>query len=240
MKTDIRIIIVKPRNPDNISACARAMANFGLADLALVNPFESDWSEAKNVWRAEASVSAIDSMEVIEAARIFGSITEAAAGCALLLGTSSLHRMVPERDVILLKEVNALIAREPAGGKVGIVFGPEKTGLTKEDLSFCQAIINIPTRPRQPSMNLGQSVAVVAYELAARDGASAPLARRGEAKEPPEHELERTVRQICLKLKALGGSAWGGPEQARAIRRGLIDARLNKNAMHALNLLLKN
>ena len=72
------------------------------------------------------------------------------------------------------------------------------------------------------------------------DHLAAPLARRGEAKEPPEHELERTVRQICLKLKALGGSAWGGPEQARAIRRGLIDARLNKNAMHALNLLLKN
>ena len=240
MEPPIKIILVKPRNPDNIGACARAMANFGLTELALVSPFQSDWGEAVNVWRAEASVSAIDSMDVINSARIFDSITEAGADCGLLLGTSSLHRINPERDVILLKDVRAHIEGKPAAGKTGIVFGPEKTGLTKEDLSFCQAIINIPTRPRQPSMNLGQSVAVVAYELAARESASSPLVRRGKSAAPPAQEVERAVRQICLKLKALGGEVWGGEQQARAIRQGLIDARLTKSAMHALNLLLKN
>ncbi|OGS12288.1 MAG: hypothetical protein A2285_04650 [Elusimicrobia bacterium RIFOXYA12_FULL_57_11] len=238
MNLAIKVILVKPRNPDNIGACARAMANFGLTDLVLVSAFESDWNEAANIWRAEASVSAIDSMEIINGARIFNSIPEAAADCSLLLGTSSLHRNKPERDVILLKEVPAYIAGSGAV-RTGIVFGPEKTGLTKEDLSFCGAIINIPTREKQPSMNLGQAVAVVAYELAAR-GSMQPLTSRKRTPAPQPVEIARVTAQICARLKKTGGEAWGTENQARAIRQGLTDARLTKNAMHALNLLLGN
>lgn len=233
----IKIILVKPRNPDNIGACARAMANFGMADLALVSPFQSDWNEVVNIWRAEASVSAIDSMEIIESARIYDSITAAAADCDLLLGTASMHRNKPERDVILLKEVPAYIEGR-GGGRTGIVFGPEKTGLTKEDLSFCGAVINIPTKEKQPSMNLGQAVAVVAYELGARVAVK-PLVSREPAPAPSPVELARLTGEICARLKKAGGEAWGNESQARAIRRGLADARLTKSAMHALNLLLK-
>jgi len=238
VKPGIKIILVKPRNPDNIGACARAMANFGLADLALVSPFQSDWNEAVNIWRQEASVSAINSMEIIESAGIFDTITAAAADCALLLGTSSLHRNKPERDVILLKEVPAYIAGR-SGDRIGILFGTEKTGLTKEELSYCGAIINIPTKVNQPSMNLGQAVAVVAYELAARS-APKPLVAREKAAELSPRELARLTAEICAKLKNTGGEAWGTESQARAIRRGLTDARLTKGAMNALNLLLKN
>jgi len=232
----IKIILVKPRNPDNIGAAARAMANFGLSDLALVAPFDSDWQEAVNVWRAEASVSAIDAMDVINSARLYGSIPEAAEDCALLLGTSSLHRVKPGRDVILLSETPDYLPASPA--RTGILFGPEKTGLTKEELSFCRAIINIPTREKQPSMNLGQSVAVLAYELAARGSALKPPVQR-EVHEPNLMEIERAVRVICARLQAENGPHWGGTAQRRAIRQGLLDARLEKGAMNALNLLLK-
>ncbi|OIO05234.1 MAG: hypothetical protein COX65_02220 [Elusimicrobia bacterium CG_4_10_14_0_2_um_filter_56_8] len=236
MQTPLKIILVRPRNPDNIGAAARAMANFGLSDLALVAPFDSDWQEAVSVWKGEASVSAIDSMDVINSARIYGSISEAAEDCAILLGTSSLHRAKPGRDVILLSGTQEYLSATQ--GKAGILFGPEKTGLTKEDLSYCKALINIPTRERQPSMNLGQSVAVIAYELAARRVALKPAVQR-EAREQEPKEIERAVRLISEKLRREAGPHWAGEAQVRAIRQGLTDARLTKAAMNALNLLLK-
>jgi tRNA/rRNA methyltransferase len=236
MTPKLKIILVRPRNPDNIGAAARAMANFGLSDLALVAPFDSDWQEAVNVWRREASVSAIDAMDVVNSARIYGSIPEAAEDCSLLLGTSSLHRLKPGRDVMLLSETPAYISR--ARGKTGILFGSEKTGLTKDELSFCRAMINIPTREKQPSMNLGQSVAVLAYELAARGRGLKPPAQREKIEANPM-EIERAVGQICARLQRDSGPHWGGEAQVRAIRQGLLDARLTKAAMNALNLLLK-
>lgn len=236
MHSRLKIILVRPRNPDNIGAAARAMANFGLAELALVAPFESDWKEAADAWRTEASVSAIDAMDVINSAKIFDSIPEAAADCSLLLGTSSLHRAIPGRDVILLSETPAYISG--CAGKTAIIFGPEKTGLTKEHLSFCSATINIPTREKQPSMNLGQSVAVVAYELATRGHILKPSAQR-EAREQKPMEIERMVGRICARLQRSHGPHWGEEAQARSIRQGLLDARLTRAAMTALILLLE-
>lgn len=238
MKTPaIKVILVRPRNPDNIGAAARAMANFGLRELALVGAFDSDWGEAAGAWRKEASVSAIDSMDIIEAARLYPDIPSAAEDCAALFGTASLHRLKPDRDVVTLQEAPQLFAA--CGGKAGLLFGPEKTGLTKQDLSFCSAIVNIPTLPRQPSMNLGQAVAVAAYELSGRRGA-APLAGRGPAPALPPAELERFTRLILGKLRAKAGPHWDGEAQERAVRRGLTDARLTKDAMNALKILLKD
>jgi len=233
----LKIILVRPRNPDNIGAAARAMANFGLGELALAGAFDSDWGEAAARWREEASVSAIDSMDIIESARLYPDIPSAAADCAALFGTASLHRLKPDRDVIALKDAPALLAG--CGGKAGLLFGPEKTGLTKQDLSYCSAMINIPTLPRQPSMNLGQAVAVAAYELSGRRG-EAPLAARGAAPALPPAELDRLTGEIMARLRAKGGPHWEGGAQERAIRRGLTDARLTKDAMNALKLLLKD
>ena len=236
MQSQLKIILVRPRNPDNIGAAARAMANFGLSDLALVQPFASDWKEAAEVWRREASVSAIDAMDVIDSAKIFDSIPEAAADCQLLLGTSSLHRATPRRDVLLLSDTPAHLSGR--AGKTGILFGPEKTGLTKEHLSFCSAMINIPTRENQPSMNLGQSVAVIAYELAARAAVRKPSVQREERGLPPR-ELEHMVSRVCDRLQRAHGPHWGAEAQVRAIRQGLLDARLTRSAMTALTLLLE-
>lgn len=232
----LRFILVRPRNPDNIGAAARAMANFGLTDLVLVNAFESDWKEASDAWRREASVSAIGAMDIISSARLCGSVAEAAEGCALLLGTSSLHRIRPERDVVTLAQAPALIAA--AGGRTGLLFGTEKTGLTKEDLSLCSAVVNIPTAAAQPSMNLGQAVAVASYELSGRRDAP-PSAGRRDAPAASPAEIERMTLLICGTLAAEAGPHWAGEAQLRAVRQGLTDARLTKDAMSALKLLLK-
>lgn len=228
----LRVILVRPRNPDNIGAAARAMANFGLDDLALVNAFRNDWDEAIRIWKDEASVSAIGAMHVIDAARLCASIPEAAEGCDLLLGTSSLHYINPERDVVLLREAAAFAAARGAK-KAGILFGSEKTGLTRDELSYCSAIATIPTLPAQPSMNLGQAVAVVCYELAARKGGKARAARKGSLPAPAA-QIARMADLISGKL----GGHWRGKAQLREIRQGLLDARLTKGAMTALRRLL--
>lgn len=134
------------------------MANFGFRQLAVAAPYEEHWREAK---------SAVGAPELLRDARQTASLEEAAADCTLVVGTGLLSRRKPEQPAVSLPELPPLVRREiERGGRVALVFGSEKRGLTREDLSYCQLLVEIPTDPRQPSMNLGQAVAVCLYELA--------------------------------------------------------------------------
>jgi tRNA/rRNA methyltransferase len=99
----------------------------------------------------------------------FATLVEAVADCTLVLGTGSLNYRKPEQPVVRLPDLAPRVAEELArGGRIALVFGPEKHGLTRDDLSYCHILVEIPTDSRQPSMNLGQAVAVCLYELATR------------------------------------------------------------------------
>jgi TrmH family RNA methyltransferase len=168
----IEIVLVSPRNPLNIGAAARAMANFGFFRLTVVAPPEAD-SDFDARWRETRS--AIGAADLLQKARCTQCLADAVAGCTLVLGTGSLERRKPEQPVVLLPKIDPLphlgthLREELArGGRIAIVFGPEKRGLTRDDLALCHALVEIPTDPRQPSMNLGQAVAVCLYEIAAR------------------------------------------------------------------------
>ena len=225
-----------------MGAAARAMANFGLNDLRLVAPYMPACEDAaENIcpsWLKEASKAAVGAGDIIRKARIYKTLIEASSDCGLLLGSSSLHKLKPERDVVLLEDAGKYISKRSGKKKVGLVFGSEKTGLTKEDLSYCHAIVNIPTRENQPSMNLGQSVAVVCYEIACRAKGSSPRFKR-PVFEPSAREIDRVTRQICERLKESAILNIGNVHHAREIRRGLLDARLTKGAMNALKILLR-
>jgi tRNA/rRNA methyltransferase len=165
----ILVVLVSPRNPLNIGAAARAMANFGFARLAVVAPFEAHWREAR---------SAVGADELLQKAKVSATLAEAVEDCTLVAGTGTLtYRKAEQRVIALpgfgsLPGLGALVERELAlGGRVALVFGPEKHGLTREALGLCHALVEIPTDLRQPSMNLGQAVAVCLYELAVRCGA---------------------------------------------------------------------
>lgn len=154
------VVLVSPRNPLNIGAAARAMANFGFSRLAVVAPYEPHWREAR---------SAVGAPELLAEARQTQGLSEAIAGCTLVLGTGTLTHRKPEQRVVRLPDLAPLVAAElERGGSVALVFGPEKHGLTRDDLSYCHLLVEIPTDVRQPSMNLGQAVAVCLYELASR------------------------------------------------------------------------
>jgi TrmH family RNA methyltransferase len=154
------VVLVSPRNPLNIGAAARAMANLGFSRLAVVDPYEPHWREAKSAIGAEA---------LLKNARRTETLADAIADCTLVIGTGTLTHRNPEQPVVLLPSLAPLVEQELArGGCIALVFGPEKRGLTRDDLALCHLLVEIPTDPRQPSMNLGQAVAVCLYELAAR------------------------------------------------------------------------
>lgn len=156
----LRVVLVNPRNPLNIGAVARAMANFGFRDLAVVSPWEASWREAR---------SAVGAPELLRNAPQYMSLSEAVADCTLVLGTGSLTYRKPEQPVVSLPDLGPLAAKEAhAGGRIALVFGSEKHGMTREDLSWCHRLVVIPTADEQPSMNLGQAAAVCLYELATR------------------------------------------------------------------------
>jgi tRNA/rRNA methyltransferase len=200
----VDVVLVSPRNPLNIGAVARAMANFGFARLAVVAPFEAHWREAR---------SAVGAPQLLQNAREIETLAEAVADCTLVVGTGTLTHRKPEQPVVRLPSLAPVIAKElQRGGSIAIVFGPEKHGLTREDLSYCHLLVEIRTDPRQPSMNLGQAVAVCLYELARdadeeKGGAgSAPKRAVAETSNASSGTLDRLAQVIEQTMTAAGYS----------------------------------
>jgi tRNA/rRNA methyltransferase len=165
------------------------MANFGFARLGVVAPWEPHWREAR---------SAVGAPELLQDARETATLAEAVADCTLVVGTGTLTYRKPEQPVVRLPDLAPLVSAELArGGRVALVFGPEKHGLTREDLSFCHLLVEIPTDQRQPSMNLGQAVAVCLYELESREFAP-------EQAGPQTAETSSRVA-ACCDLELLAG-----------------------------------
>jgi tRNA/rRNA methyltransferase len=179
------------RNPLNIGAAARAMANFGLSDLRVVNPYEVAFREA---------VSAVGGSGVLQRARVFGDVGAAIGDCSLVVGTSAGQRRELQQPIERL-EIGMARVREHTG-RVGLIFGSEKFGLSNDDLSFCHTLIRIPTVPETPSMNLGQAVAVCLYEFARGDGLEPARARPDRLMEG--EDAEQLTRMLLEVLRESG------------------------------------
>lgn len=188
----IHVVLVSPRNPLNIGAVARAMANFGFEHLTVAAPYAPHWREAK---------SAVGAPGLLERARETRSLAEAVADCTFVAGTGTLNHRKPEQPVIPLPQLASMVEAELArGGRVALVLGPEKHGLTREDLSWCHVLVEIPTDSRQPSMNLGQAAAVCLYELGARPAGvrktAAHETAQGAQSAPTSASLDRLAELI--------------------------------------------
>ncbi|TBR20534.1 RNA methyltransferase [bacterium] len=182
----VRFVLVRTRNSLNMGAAARALANFGFADLVAVEPYEPKWREAS---------SAVYGAELLAKAPVL-TLAEAVADRALVLGTGSNDSRRLRKPVVPLPALADYIKERTPGG-IAVLFGSEKFGLRNEDLAVCHALVRIPTRPEAPSMNLGQSVAAVAYELA-----------RGEMRREVSEKAESgpTAAQLEALLDAAGAA----------------------------------
>jgi tRNA/rRNA methyltransferase len=152
----LTIVLVRTRNPLNIGAVARAMLNFGVRDLRLVTPFEVSFREAR---------SAVGAGAVLGEAREFASVAEAVADCRLVIGTTAARRRELQQPLLGLERAAVPVHGALAQGRVALLFGSEKHGLTREDMEHCHWLLRIATEDAQPSMNLGQAAAVCLWEL---------------------------------------------------------------------------
>jgi tRNA/rRNA methyltransferase len=227
----LRIVLVRPRNPENLGAVARAMRNFELDDWAIVELGTHDFSTARRV--------AVHAEELLDRPRLCRTLDEAVEDCAWVVATSA--RKVRGKRRLLPEEV----AREAAAlapGRTALVFGEERSGLTAAEIDRCHDLSAAPTGEAQPSLNLAQAVLLYAYE-ARRAAGLAPRGKAGAlATDGQVAAVEEALRA------ALGGAGFltaGGRagerhavrDLAAVLRRGRPsprEARLWESALRAV------
>jgi tRNA/rRNA methyltransferase len=195
----LRIVLVAARNPLNIGAAARAMSNFGFLRLRVVNPYEVAFREAR---------SAVGASAVLASAEEYESVAEAVADCRLVVGTTAAGRRELQHPLRRLEYGARLIRQQLGSGRVALVFGSEKVGLSNQDLSHCHWLMRVPTRADHTSMNLGQAVAVCLYELV-RDARAA-----GQPQKPEPATAGEVERITAVLLEALRASGYMSPRSA--------------------------
>lgn len=166
--TQPMMILVRPQMGENIGAAARAMLNFGLEGMRIVAPRDG-WPNPKAVAMASGA------SKVLDRAGLFDDVAAAVADCHYVFATTARPReltkpvLTPEEA---MAQARALIA---SGKKVGVLFGPERTGLENDDLVHADAIITVPVNPDFASLNLAQCTLLTAYEWRRQTDAAIPV-----------------------------------------------------------------
>ncbi|MFT3707139.1 MAG: TrmH family RNA methyltransferase [Archangium sp.] len=187
-----RIVLLRPRNADNLGAIARAMKNFGLTDWVVVSP-NPQLLEVPGLNRL-----AVKAGELLESVRRVDTFAEAISDCSWVVGTTM--RLIEGRRRMTPREL-AEHSSERSDETWALVFGDERNGLVNEDVEQCHALSFIPSSEEQPSLNLAQAVVVYGYELA--------MARRGTVHANPVTLADDAMlRQVRTSLE-LGLSASG-------------------------------
>jgi len=197
------------------------MTNFGSLQLRLVNSYALAFREAR---------SAVGAGDVLGEAEEFKSVAEAVADCSLVVGTTAVRNRALKQVVKKLGQESAdEIRSHLKGGRVALLFGSEKIGLTNDDFSHCHWLLTIPTQAKQISMNLGQAVGVCLYELARGVSEKPSL-----VKEDPANagELEKIIQGLYESLKISGYVKPGNDAVSEKKVRRLI-LRMNLTAMDA-------
>lgn len=216
---------MRPRNPLNIGAAARAMSNFGAHRLRLVNPYAVAFREAR---------SAVGASDLLKRAEEFKTVAAGVADCTLVVGTTAVRNRALQHPLHRLGEENTCAIRnELQTGRVALLFGSEKVGLTNDDFSHCHWLLNILTQKEHISMNLGQAVAVCLYEIA-RSKPSETVASRFEPATAGQNE--QITETLLEALHKSGYVKPGNDAMCEKKARNLI-RRLNFTAADAKVLL---
>ena len=214
------IILVEPFSDANIGSCSRAMLNFGMTDLRIVNPQVNHLSDT-------AKMLAVGSFEILENAKIYDTLESAISDLSKVIATTARIRGMSQiiyTPMQAAKEAVFLTSTENLNQKVGIVMGRERGGLTNFELSLANSIINIPTFESYPVINLAQSVNILGYEM---------FKRRLELEDGPindESDTKQRIEEIQdgdIKIRFRSGH--------EMVTRTEIDAFLNRleNELHA-------
>ncbi|WP_374390251.1 RNA methyltransferase [Sandaracinobacter sp.] len=203
-------ILVRPQLGMNIGMAARAMGNFALDQLRLVEPRDG-WPNP------EAGPPAAGADHVLEAVTVHDSVAAALADCHLTFATTVRPRDMP-KPVVTPREAAAMMREAAAKGlKSGILFGPERSGLTADDLAPVATIVTCPVNPGHGSLNLAQAVLLLGYEwFQAAAPAPAPAPEHAPA---PHGEVAGLIAHLDQALDAAG--YYHVPDRTPATRRTL-------------------
>lgn len=206
-------VLVRPQLGENIGAAARAMWNFELDRLRLVDPRDG-WPNPRAVAVASGAGRLLDH------AGVFAATAAAVADCSHVFATTARNRglikpvLSPEHAMARARALGA------AGHRVAVLFGPERTGLENDDVALANAVITVPVNPAFFSLNLGQCVLLMAYEFA-RQGSEMPpetVAMAG-ADWSTHVEVERLGDHFEQRLEAAG--YFFPPDKAESMKMGL-------------------
>jgi TrmH family RNA methyltransferase len=150
----VDVVLVRPARAANVAAACRALKNMGLRSLAIVGP-------PPGLDQPEERALAYGAWDVLDAAAVRASLRDATAASLAVAGTSGRAHPQAWTPRRLAREAGALVGE----GRLALVFGPEASGLTDEELAQCHVRVHIPTDPAHPSLNLAQAVLILAYEL---------------------------------------------------------------------------
>ena len=225
----IWVVLVEPREPRNVGAAARAMKNFGLEELVLVNPERPiDESAYRLATRGAA--------DVLDRARVVADLDEALADCVYVVATSARARDGYAGEVYTPRQGAPLVRQMAGAGPVALLFGRENFGLSNQEMDRAHAIWRIPTGGYS-SLNLAQAVLLVAYEvfLAVAEPPSAERPRPA-----PREELEMFFADLEDYLRLIRYTDENRMEGAmRSFRRLVHRAQPAVNEVHRLRGVLR-
>lgn len=190
------VILVKPQLGGNIGAAARAMANFGLADLRLVAPRDG-WPNP------DAVATAAGADALLAAARVYETTEAAVADLRYVAATTARTRDSIKPVLTPETAVREVAARSRAGAPCGLLFGPEKSGLDNDHIALCDAIVTAPVDPRFASLNLAQAVLLLGYEWM-KQVPGASLGRKTPFDGPAQEGLRAPHTRLATKTELIG------------------------------------
>lgn len=200
----ISIVLVGPKGDANIGAVARAMKNFGLTDLRLVDSVPH-LTKTSYMWAVEAK-------DVLEGAKIFDSLDDALADTHTSV-TFTRRLGKRRRRHMDVREAAAWICSRQKAGRMALVFGREDKGLSNDEINRCDVIVTIPSSKKLPSLNLAQAVIIACHEIF-----SVRKRTKGDSKQKfiSKGEIARTLTRLAKTLKFLG---YTGPLKTKILKR---------------------
>ena len=156
MKNKFGFILIRPQLGENIGACARSLKNFGFTKLHIVSPKQS-WPNSK------AKATSVGAYDIIKKAKIYNSVHEAISDFNIIISLSARQRDINKKHISINQFLKMIKSKKNT--KFGLMFGPEASGLSNEDLSLSNYVLQIPTSKKFKSLNLSHSVTLICYEI---------------------------------------------------------------------------
>jgi len=189
------VVLVEPQLGENIGAAARAMANFGVAQLRLINPRQG-WPNDK------ARIMATGAGRVLDTSVLYPTLAAAIADCNFVLATTARVHDQAKPVIGPVEAANLMAAKIAAGENIAILFGRERNGLENDDVALADAILTLPVNPAFASLNLAQAVVIVAYEwFKVANAGVLPFAMPNKSAPAPKQQLLAFFESVERELE---------------------------------------